>query len=222
KRSSWKRWRCSGPAPPPGCTTVSALSIAPEADASTSTTLWMPSPSAENALSSWSRYFGVDAVCVVIVRYDSPTELSCQVSELNPPTDQLLRATFRRFEEELAAALAAPREQFGVRPVHDAVLAYLDRDGTRASVLADRARLSRQAITQLVDELEDRGVVVRLPDPADGRAKIIQYTPEALKIFDASRRTLAPLDRPWPPGLGPRKDAAMRAGLEQLLREREE
>jgi DNA-binding MarR family transcriptional regulator len=142
------------------------------------------------------------------------------VSELNSHIGQLLRDAFRRFEDELAAALAAPREQHGVRPVHDAVLAYLDRDGTRASVLADRARLSRQAITQLVDELEERGVVVRLPDPADGRAKIIHYTPEALKIFDASRQAIAALERRWASELGPRKYAALRAGLEQLLRER--
>src|SRR5262249_59435909 len=54
-----------------------------------------------------------------------------------------------------ASGGTAPREQFGVRPVHDAVLAYLDRDGTRASVLADRARLSRQAITQLTDQPDD-------------------------------------------------------------------
>jgi DNA-binding MarR family transcriptional regulator len=144
------------------------------------------------------------------------------VAELNPHIGQLLRDAFRRFEEELGAALAAPREQFGVRPAHDAVLAYLDRDGTRASVLADRARLSRQAITQLTDELEERGVVVRLPDPADGRAKIIQYTPEALRIFDASRRTIAALERRWARELGPRTYAALRAGLEQLLRDRQQ
>ena len=144
------------------------------------------------------------------------------MAELNSHIGQLLRDAFRRFEEEQDAALSAPREQLGVRPVHNAVLAYLDRDGTRASVLADRARLSRQAITQLVDELEQRGVVARLPDPAEGRAKIIQYTPEALKIFDASRRTIAALERRWARELGPRKYAALRAGLEQLLRKQKQ
>jgi DNA-binding MarR family transcriptional regulator len=142
------------------------------------------------------------------------------VSELNPHIGQLLRDAFRRFEDELAAALAAPREQYGVRPVHDAVLAYLDRDGTRASVLADRARLSRQAITQLTDELEERGIVVRLPDPTDGRAKIIHYTPAALKIFDDSRQAIAALEQRWAKELGQRNYASLRAGLDQLLHER--
>jgi DNA-binding MarR family transcriptional regulator len=144
------------------------------------------------------------------------------VAELNPHIGRLLRDAYRRFDEELAAGMSAPRERHGVRPVHDAVLAYLDRDGTRASVLAERARLSRQAITQLVDELEQLGVVTRRPDPTDGRAKIIQYTPEALTHFDASRRVIAELERRWRSELGPRNYAALRAGLEQLLREREQ
>ena len=141
------------------------------------------------------------------------------MAELTPHIGQLLRDAFRLFEDEQAAALAAPREQYDVRPAHDAVLAYLDRDGTRASVLAERARLSRQAITQLTDELEERGVVVRIPDPTDGRAKIIRYTPEALKVFDASRKAIAALERRWANQLGPNKYNTLRAGLEQLLRQ---
>ena len=93
---------------------------------------------------------------------------------------------------------------------------------TRASVLAERSRLTRQAITQLVDELEERGVVTRRPDPSDGRAKIIQYTPEALTHFDASRRVIAALEQRWASELGRRNYAALRAALEQLLREHED
>jgi DNA-binding MarR family transcriptional regulator len=129
----------------------------------------------------------------------------------------LLRDAFREFEAELAAGLAEARSRTGVRPVHDAVLAYLDRDGTRASVLAERARLSRQAITQLVDELEELGVVTRRPDPDDGRAKIIEYTPEALEVFDESRRVIAAIEANWKRRLGARRYTAMRSGLEEIL-----
>src|SRR3954453_16209585 len=174
KRSCWQRWRCSGPPPPPGCTTVSDLSTWPDADASTSTTLWMPSPSALIALSASSRNFGVDPVAAVMTRYDSASELYCQVPELNPHIGRLLRDAYRRFDEELAAGMSATREQFGVRPVHDAVLAHLDREGPRASARAERSPLTRQAIPQLVDEPEQRGVFSRRPDPTDGRAKIVQ------------------------------------------------
>jgi len=139
------------------------------------------------------------------------------VAELDPHIGQLLRDVFRLFEDELAAGLSGPRQQLGLRPVHDAVLAYLDRDGTRASVLAARARLSRQAITQLVDELEALDVVVRRPDPDDGRAKIIEYTPRALEVFAASRHVIATIETRWATLLGAQRYAELRADLRTLL-----
>jgi len=66
------------------------------------------------------------------------------------------------------------------------------------------------------------GVVTRPAGPTDGRAKIIRYTPEALKLFDASRRAIEALERRWADELGPREYAAVRAGLEQLLRRHEQ
>lgn len=151
------------------------------------------------------------------MRYSSATELLCQVTEPSRHIGQLLRDAFRRFEDELAAGLAAPREALGLRPVHDAVLAYLDADGTRPSVLAQRARLSRQAITQLVDELEELGVVARGPDPADGRAKIIHYTPAALEVFEASRDVIAGIEERWATALGTARYRRLREDLATLL-----
>jgi DNA-binding MarR family transcriptional regulator len=100
--------------------------------------------------------------------------------------------------------------------VHDAVLAYLDEDGTRASALAERAQLSRQAITQIVDELEALGVVRRRPDPDDGRAKIVEYTPEALEVYRASRQAMAEIEKRWAAQLGRRRYEALRSGLEEI------
>ena len=85
---------------------------------------------------------------------------------------QLLRDLLARFERELIAG-APPLEGTEWRPTHNHVLRHLDREGTRASVIAERAGLTRQAITMIVDELEEAGVVRREPDPEDGRAKRI-------------------------------------------------
>jgi DNA-binding MarR family transcriptional regulator len=143
------------------------------------------------------------------------------VPELHRHIGQLLRDAFRLFEEELAAGLADARERLGLRPVHNAVLSYLDRDGTRASVLAERARLSRQAITQLVDELEELGVVVRDPDPDDGRAKIIRYTPAAREVCDAAREVIAAIESRWADLLGADRYAELRADLATLVARRQ-
>jgi DNA-binding MarR family transcriptional regulator len=138
------------------------------------------------------------------------------VTESTDHVGRLLRDCFRRFQEELAEATAAVRERYGLRPVHDQVLAYLDVDGTRASVLATRSRLTRQAITQLVDELEELGVVARHPDPEDGRAKIVRYTPQAAAALRRSRKAIGEIEQRWADELGEEAYAALRRGLERL------
>jgi DNA-binding MarR family transcriptional regulator len=138
------------------------------------------------------------------------------VTESSAHIGQLLRDAFRTFDDELAQGMAAIRDANGVRPVHNAVLAYLDEDGTRASVLAERSRLTRQAITQLVDELEELGVVRRRPDPQDGRAKIVEYTELGREGFTQSRAVIAEIEARWRRELGEKGYEQLRAGLAAL------
>ena len=55
--------------------------------------------------------------------------------------------------------------------------AGIDPDGTRLSVLAERAHVAKQTATALVDSLERAGYVERAPDPVDGRARLVRLTP---------------------------------------------
>jgi DNA-binding MarR family transcriptional regulator len=132
---------------------------------------------------------------------------------------QLLRDALARFEDELIAA-TPPLHGQELRPTHNHVLRHLDRDGTRASVIAERAGLTRQAITVIVDELEDAGVVRRVPDPDDGRAKRIVYTEAGLRGFDESRERIAEIERRWRRDVGARRWNELRAAL-SVLTERE-
>jgi len=59
---------------------------------------------------------------------------------------------------------------------HTGLLPHLDIAGTRITTLAERAGLTKQAIGQMVSDLEARGYVSRAPDPSDARAKIVRYT----------------------------------------------
>lgn len=61
-------------------------------------------------------------------------------------------------------------------PFHTALISNLDADGTRISVLAERANMSKQAMSQIVGELEKADIVRRAPDPNDGRATLIHFT----------------------------------------------
>ena len=72
-------------------------------------------------------------------------------------------------------------EQMGVdtlRAAHTNLFPYIEMEGTRLTELANRIGISKQAVGQLVDELEQMGVVERVPDPEDGRAKLIRFVHE--------------------------------------------
>ncbi len=68
------------------------------------------------------------------------------------------------------------------------ILPYIDPRGTKQSVLVQRIGLTKQAVQQMVDDLEREGVVARRPDPDDGRAKIIVYTDKGLKAQQDAER----------------------------------
>lgn len=48
--------------------------------------------------------------------------------------------------------------------------------GIRLTELAARANMTKQAMAELVAEIERRGYLQRTTDPADRRAKIIKFT----------------------------------------------
>lgn len=56
-----------------------------------------------------------------------------------------------------------------------AVLPHLDRTGTAQAELVRRMGVSKQAVQQLLDQLEADGVIERKPDSDDRRGRIITY-----------------------------------------------
>jgi DNA-binding MarR family transcriptional regulator len=57
-----------------------------------------------------------------------------------------------------------------------AMLPFIDLDGTRSTLLALRAGVSKQAVGKIVRELEEHGLLTRSPDPTDGRSFLVQFT----------------------------------------------
>ena len=73
------------------------------------------------------------------------------------------------------------------RPAHSKVFEYLDETGTTVSVLADRATMTKQAMAELVAHLEERGYVLRVPDPSDRRAKLVMPTDRGQEVYRVAR-----------------------------------
>lgn len=108
------------------------------------------------------------------------------------------------------------------RPAHAAVAINIDRrSGTRLTELARRARISKQGMMLLVDDLEERGYVRRVRDPEDGRAKVVRLTARGRRYVAETRRAVQALEGRARRELGDRRYEALRAALEQLVGEEE-
>lgn len=87
-------------------------------------------------------------------------------------------------------------KQFGsrFRTSHTALFPHIPRDGIRLTELARKLGISKQAVFQLVVDLEQMGVLLRVPDPADGRCKLIGFSDSGQAAIADGLRTLVQLE----------------------------
>jgi DNA-binding MarR family transcriptional regulator len=98
---------------------------------------------------------------------------------------RLLREFSRDFERRIWQALDA-RGYPDIRPSHSAVFANLGLGAVRVTELAERARVTQQAMGKMLKELERMGYVAREVDSDDKRAKEIKLTQRGVKLVTAS------------------------------------
>jgi DNA-binding MarR family transcriptional regulator len=96
---------------------------------------------------------------------------------------------------------------YDISPSHARALAVLSRGGAmRLSELSDHLRIAPRSTTEVVDQLQERGLVQRSPDPHDRRATLVTLTDSGGEVAAAVRAqrhaqseqlfgVLAPADR---------------------------
>jgi DNA-binding MarR family transcriptional regulator len=125
----------------------------------------------------------------------------------------LLAKASQRFNELLAERFAE-RGYPEVRPSYGSVLVPLfEEDGLRLGELAERSRLSKQAMTGLVKQCEHDGLVVRERDPADGRAFRVSLSDRGREFKAVAGDVLAELDA----SLGKRNRDALIEALQGVI-----
>jgi len=116
----------------------------------------------------------------------------------------IVQALYRRTERRLV------EEGFpDYRPSYRSV--FQSRDGSRITELAERAQITKQSMSELVQALEERGYFERAPDPRDGRAVLIQRTERGWALNRTARRIVQELQDEWADALGEEE-------MKQLLR----
>ena len=131
-------------------------------------------------------------------------------------TGHLMRILLRRSTQRSTEVL---RDQgYGdLRPMHMLVIERLSISGTRGTELAESIGLTKQATGQLLDRMTDLGYVERVPDPADGRAKIIQLTERGRHAANTLRSNAEETDAYWAEVLGAARHRQLRSALASLI-----
>ncbi len=136
--------------------------------------------------------------------------------EWKPTVPALVNLVAASGAPHLRAAFAAAGLD-GIRPAQAVALVPLAAGGLHASDLADRLRVSRQAVAQAVVALERHSYVTRVPDPVDARARIIELTPRGRQALRVMRSNAVDLENRWQQILGERRLGELRETLQLLL-----
>jgi|ERR671930_1130344 DNA-binding MarR family transcriptional regulator len=127
----------------------------------------------------------------------------------------LLDHAFRGARKVLEAAVPPIP---GLRPSHFRLLDYTPSEGIRLTDLAQRANMTKQALGEMVATLQAAGLVQVAPDPNDGRARLVNLTPEGRRVRDRIKRTIGAIERDLRHRVGAEKWAVFREVLDELAR----
>lgn len=123
--------------------------------------------------------------------------------DLGPQLSGRLTRLFKQAQRQLDQLHAELLDPLGITGHELGVLLFLDaREPESQQQVAGRLGVDRTTMVALIDGLEEKGLVVRRPDPADRRRNVVELTSEgrttladAIKASDrAERQLLSELD----------------------------
>lgn len=114
------------------------------------------------------------------------------------------------------AAALVERGFTDYRPTYQPIFQWCRPEGSRLTELAERAGVTKQSMGELIDVLEQRGYVERVPDPTDGRAILIRRTPRGWEVNRIARQVVEQIQQEWVQALGQERFTALLDTLRQL------
>ncbi|MER7227559.1 MarR family winged helix-turn-helix transcriptional regulator [Streptomyces rubradiris] len=90
----------------------------------------------------------------------------------------------------------------GLRPAHGFAFARLAPAGATVTDLAAHLGVTKQAASQLVDEVERKGYVERRPHPGDARARLVVLTERGWACTRAAEEAAGEVVGKWAEALG--------------------
>ena len=126
----------------------------------------------------------------------------------------LMFVSYRAMDDRVVSAM---REAgYDVTVAQARIAQRIADEGSRLTDLAERAQVTKQTASLLVAALEQQGLVERAPDPADGRARLIRFTPRGRAAALRAMEVVMGVEREWTEHLGPELAGQLREALTRL------
>lgn len=132
------------------------------------------------------------------------------------PLGSLLSSTAQHLLGGLDDALAHAGLA-GIRSAHAPLFLVIDPEGTRASELAKRTKMTKQAMGEQVRHLERLGYVEVVPDPSDGRARLVRLTASGWEGVEIAESVITRFDAWLDERIGAEAVAQVRVTLGEIL-----
>ena len=135
----------------------------------------------------------------------------------NRSTLQLLFKAARLIDEEALRRVGEKPGRPRLRRSHTNLFPHINLEGTRVTDLAERLGVTKQAVSQLVDDLEAMGILERVVNPDDSRGRRVRFTSRGQAGLLDGLAVLGALEAEYAAGIGARHMKQLRLALIALL-----
>lgn len=128
----------------------------------------------------------------------------------------LLRIPFQAIVARIDHGLRA-RGFTDLRPAHFVVFQHIRAEGSRITELAEQAQMTKQSMGDLVQYIEERGYLERVPHPYDRRARLVRLTPKGKALNAAAREIIRDTEIEWANQVGVEEMRALKKTLTAII-----
>lgn len=143
----------------------------------------------------------------------APTTVA-ETAAPEPRLGVLLFIPYRHMEQRILDAIVAAGHPITLTQAR--LFQRVDPNGSRLTTLAEAAQTTKQAAKFLVDQLEAGGYVERVPDPDDGRARLIRITSRGYDVIRIATPVELEIEQEWVRHLGQQHTEVLRRTLLRL------
>jgi DNA-binding MarR family transcriptional regulator len=147
-------------------------------------------------------------------------ELKQKVLDFKANRNRILGRLFKRsyqFVADIAGEYLRNKGYSGFRVGHLVLLIHIDLEGTTVNTLAQRAGITKQAMSKLVQELQENGFVETTKHPSDARSIMVTMTDKGANFILDWKGCSQIIDDKMKAVLGEEKLEKMKDILEELV-----